>query len=137
SAFPYTTLFRSFPLRSLASSKLTRCPSERVLSPARSTADMWTNTSLPPPSGWMKPNPLVALNHFTVPVGMKSELPWPLRNGGRGARRWRDAPKARPHPLDQHRARLTVPCPLFQPSSVFSDDAFGPRGGGRDDYGRV
>ena len=27
----------------------------RVLSPARSTAEMWTNTSLPPPWGWMNP----------------------------------------------------------------------------------
>src|SRR3954468_6374322 len=29
---------------------------------------MCTNTSLPPSSGWMKPKPLVALNHFTVPM---------------------------------------------------------------------
>jgi hypothetical protein len=29
---------------------------------------MWTNTSLPPPSGWMKPYPFCALNHFTVPI---------------------------------------------------------------------
>src|SRR5512139_3150992 len=31
---------------------------------------MWTNTSLPPLSGWMKPNPFVALNHLTVPVAI-------------------------------------------------------------------
>ena len=36
--------------------------------PARSTALMWTNTSLPPSSGRMKPKPIVALNRFTVPV---------------------------------------------------------------------
>src|SRR3979411_957772 len=36
--------------------------------PARSTALMCTNTSLPPSSGAMKPKPLVALNHLTVPV---------------------------------------------------------------------
>src|ERR1700710_644477 len=36
--------------------------------PARSTAEMWTNTSLPPSSGWMKPKPLVSLNHLTVPM---------------------------------------------------------------------
>src|ERR1700723_459305 len=36
--------------------------------PARSTALMCTNTSLPPLSGWMKPKPFVALNHLTVPV---------------------------------------------------------------------
>ena len=35
--------------------------------PARSTALIWTKTSLPPLSGWMKPYPFVALNHFTVP----------------------------------------------------------------------
>jgi hypothetical protein len=38
------------------------------LKPARSTALMCTNTSLPPSSGAMKPKPLVALNHLTVPV---------------------------------------------------------------------
>src|SRR6201989_3036538 len=43
--------------------------------PARSTAEMWTNTSLPPSLGWMKPKPLVALNHFTVPVAI-SLAPW-------------------------------------------------------------
>src|ERR1700733_6146898 len=36
--------------------------------PARSTALICTNTSLPPSSGWIKPKPLVALNHLTVPV---------------------------------------------------------------------
>src|ERR1700674_353345 len=36
--------------------------------PARSTALMWTKTSLPPSSGWMNPKPFCALNHFTVPV---------------------------------------------------------------------
>src|SRR5690349_11745476 len=36
----------------------------------RSTAEMWTNTSAPPSSGWMKPKPLVSLNHFTVPVAI-------------------------------------------------------------------
>src|ERR1700709_431297 len=43
-------------------------PSLSELRPARSTALMCTNTSLPPSSGAMKPNPLVALNHLTVPV---------------------------------------------------------------------
>jgi hypothetical protein len=41
-----------------------------VRSGARSTALIWTNTSLPPPSGWMKPKPLVALNHLTVPAAI-------------------------------------------------------------------
>ena len=31
-------------------------------------SDWWTNTSLEPSSGAMKPNPLVALNHLTVPT---------------------------------------------------------------------
>jgi hypothetical protein len=31
---------------------------------------MWTKMSEPPLSGWMKPKPLVELNHFTVPVAM-------------------------------------------------------------------
>jgi hypothetical protein len=42
--------------------------------PARSTAPIWTNTSLPPLSGWMKPKPFWALNHFTVPEAMISIL---------------------------------------------------------------
>ena len=36
--------------------------------PARSTVLLWTNTSLPPSSGCMKPKPFVALNRLTVPV---------------------------------------------------------------------
>src|SRR5215467_6803875 len=43
------------------------CPSLSVLSPACSTAEIWTNTSLPPACGWINPSPLVGLNHFTVP----------------------------------------------------------------------
>src|SRR5882757_2041928 len=38
--------------------------------PDRSTAETCTKTSVPPWSGWMKPKPLVPLNHFTVPVAM-------------------------------------------------------------------
>ena len=45
-------------------------PSTMLVIPARSTAEMWTNTSEPPLSGWMKPKPFVELNHFTVPVVM-------------------------------------------------------------------
>src|SRR5512140_2823334 len=37
---------------------------------ARSTAEMWTNTSCPPSSGWMKPKPFWPLNHFTTPVAI-------------------------------------------------------------------
>src|SRR4028119_211048 len=51
-------------------SKVTFWSSLRPVRPARSTAEMWTNTSLRPPSGSMKPKPLVALNHFTVPLAI-------------------------------------------------------------------
>ena len=40
----------SFP-RLLSISNSTACPSFSELRPARSTAEMWTNTSLPPPEG--------------------------------------------------------------------------------------
>src|SRR4051794_35206138 len=33
-------------------------------------SDWWTNTSLDPSSGAMKPKPLVALNHLTVPTAI-------------------------------------------------------------------
>src|SRR5581483_1435248 len=36
--------------------------------PAASSAVAWTNTSLSPLSGWMKPKPLAVLKNFTVPV---------------------------------------------------------------------
>src|SRR5437868_191965 len=39
-----------------------------VASPARSTAEIWTKTSLDPSSGWIKPNPLALLKNFTVPL---------------------------------------------------------------------
>ena len=35
--------------------------------PERSTALIWTKTSLPPASGSMNPKPFWLLNHFTVP----------------------------------------------------------------------
>src|SRR4029079_15072274 len=57
----------SLPL--LATSSYSTCaPSLSVFKPARSTAEICTNTSLPPPCGWMNPYPLVGLNHFTVPL---------------------------------------------------------------------
>src|ERR1700712_2043198 len=46
--------------------------SERM--PAPSTAVAWTNTSLPPSSGAMKPKPLEVLKNFTVPMVMSSFL---------------------------------------------------------------
>ena len=56
--------------RSVTSSNSTFWPSLRVPRPARSIALIWTKASLPPLSGWMKPKPLAALNHLTVPVVM-------------------------------------------------------------------
>src|ERR1700731_3288059 len=45
----------------------TRCPSARPIMPARSSAEACTKISFPPRSGAIKPNPLLALYHFTVP----------------------------------------------------------------------
>src|ERR1700753_508015 len=47
-------------------------------------AEKWTNTSAPPPSTVMKPKPLSALNHFTVPCAMlnsPSEKAGPVKPG--------------------------------------------------------
>ena len=38
--------------------------------PSICTAEKCANTSAPPPSGSMKPNPLASLNHFTVPCAI-------------------------------------------------------------------
>src|SRR5258708_33693118 len=51
-------------------------------------AEKWTNTSAVPSSGAMKPKPLSALNHFTVPVAISSS---PL--------------SAMPHATSPHRPR--------------------------------
>src|SRR5436853_2140099 len=51
-------------------SKETRCPSARLRIPAASTAVACTNTSFAPPSGEMKPKPLLALKNLTVPIAM-------------------------------------------------------------------
>src|SRR4051812_16191118 len=56
--------------RLATSSYSTVWPSLSVDRPAFSTAEIWTNTSLPPPLGWMNPYPLVGLNHFTVPLAI-------------------------------------------------------------------
>src|SRR5579863_8691102 len=55
-------------MRSVLTSNVTFCPSASPESPARSTALMCTNTSVPPSLGWMNPKPFWPLNHFTVPV---------------------------------------------------------------------
>src|SRR3954469_2539555 len=55
-------------------SKLSFWPSTRECIPARSTAEMWTNTSGCPLPCSMKPKPLVELKNFTVPVGIEISL---------------------------------------------------------------
>src|SRR5712671_847062 len=42
--------------------------------PARSTAEIWTNTSFPPSCGWMKPKPFWELKNFTVPVAIPASV---------------------------------------------------------------
>src|SRR5258706_12217533 len=37
-------------------------------------AEKCANTSGPPPSGSMNPNPLALLNHLTAPIGMSASL---------------------------------------------------------------
>ena len=55
-------------LGSIFDSKDTFCPSLSELNPERSTSEIWTKTSGPPPSTTMKPKPFCALKNFTVPV---------------------------------------------------------------------
>src|SRR5215216_7667243 len=63
---------------------------------------MCTNTSLPPPSRWMKPNPLSGLNHFTVPVAMRRS-PWKLGPSGPSER----VPQTGRHrPAPPHREQM-------------------------------
>ena len=67
-------------MRSGSTSNVTFWPSTSVRRPEASIAEMWTNTSLAPPSGVMKPKPLVALKNLTVPrLGHWGELLHPFR----------------------------------------------------------
>src|SRR5258708_280537 len=52
----------------------TRWPAARLRIPAASTAVAWTNTSLPPPSGAIKPKPFDVLKNFTVPTAIPSPV---------------------------------------------------------------
>src|SRR6266478_8395173 len=61
-----TTFLAWRPFGPSTTSKLTRSPSLRVLNPSALMEASWTKTSAPR-SRTMKPNPLVSLNHFTVP----------------------------------------------------------------------
>jgi hypothetical protein len=88
--------------------------------PASSSAEAWTKTSFPPPSRTMKPNPLVALYHFTVPISwtLASNGCWPdgdlnlCRGGLSGAAVLLSTlghlrtPMLQSHPQLQHLARL-------------------------------
>jgi hypothetical protein len=62
------------PLGPSVTSKLTFHPSFKDLKPSIFMAEKCTNKSSPLSSGVMKPNPLVSLNHFTVPVAIKKFL---------------------------------------------------------------
>src|SRR6202166_5298922 len=46
--------------------------------PAFSTAEMCTNTSLEPSSGWIKPKPFWVLKNFTVPTGIIGPFTLPV-----------------------------------------------------------
>ena len=61
-----TTFLAWRPFGPSTTSKLTRSPSFRVLSPSAMMEVWWTKTSVPR-SRTMKPKPLPSLNHFTVP----------------------------------------------------------------------
>src|SRR5271154_4231443 len=54
--------------------------------PAASSAVAWTNTSLAPPSGEMKPKPLVELKNFTVPMVIVFPLRKIVRTDARKAK---------------------------------------------------
>src|SRR5262249_15831019 len=72
------TAFGPLPFLSGSTSKEMRCPSVSDLSPARSTAGTWPNTSRPPPSGLMDAEPRWALKNLTVPAMAIGKLPFPV-----------------------------------------------------------
>src|SRR5918911_2511832 len=67
-----TTLFASGPFAPSAESNCTCAPSVSDLNPSPTIDEWWTNTSLPPSAGAMKPYPFESLNHFTVPVAIQN-----------------------------------------------------------------
>src|ERR1700687_4514749 len=72
--------------------------------PAFSTAEMCTNTSLEPSSGWIKPKPFWVLKNFTVPVAivvpftLHVERPRAHRVGGNCPKFWEFTWKRSPKP---------------------------------------
>ena len=63
------------PFLPLSSSYCTRWPSARLESPARSTAEMWTNASFEPSSGSMKPKPFAAFEplHGSLVIDLSNQ----------------------------------------------------------------
>lgn len=62
------------PLGPVITSKETRWFSAKLLNADSWMAEKCAKMSCPPPSGVMNPNPLLSLNHFTVPVAPLSVL---------------------------------------------------------------
>src|ERR1700742_897993 len=62
------------PLGPCSTSNSTLAPSVSDLKPSLVTELKWTNTSLLPSLGVMKPNPFASLNHLTVPVAIEKHL---------------------------------------------------------------
>src|SRR6266851_8533731 len=68
------------PLGPLETSNSTAWPSFNVLEPSATIAEKWTKTSSPL-WRWMKPKPLLALNHFTVPCSLLTALLFSVSRG--------------------------------------------------------
>src|SRR5689334_17200337 len=90
-------LLACLPLGPCVTSKDTFWPSLSVLKPCMLIAEKCANTSLPPPSGVMKPKPFASLNHLTVPVAMSDCLSIKIKNSGL-------SPPCRYHQEDQRRS---------------------------------
>src|ERR1700738_5141084 len=58
------------PLGPIFASKVTFCPSARLLNPSERISEKCANRSSPPSSGVMNPKPFASLNHLTVPVAI-------------------------------------------------------------------
>ena len=78
----FRLMAENLPLFPFCTSNETCWFSANVDRPARSTAEMCTNTSFEPSCGVMNPKPLVALKNFTVPV---VDMNFPFMRGALGA----------------------------------------------------
>src|SRR5258706_2307105 len=70
------------PFGPVVMSKETFWFSFRLLKPEPWIAEKCANTSLPPPSGVIKPKPFASLNHLTVPVAMSVASQIKIKNSG-------------------------------------------------------